>query len=192
MKVNSLVVNEFDIDKVICDIDVRYYVDCSFSKDNGETWEEDFDEDAEDYVKSQLPCTKEVIFTKKNIWSGKETQETRKDWCPVIDVNEGKILDWTPGFCLNTYFKVCDQGVYVYSNQDESQQIVSTDCELYYVPNWLDEDGDSYGDYLQITVNGDGTIQDWDKLKRKLFDYTESYLDFNKVKSNVNISDYVS
>lgn len=190
MKIQS----EFNIDKVICDIDVRYYVDCSFSKDNGETWEEDFEDDdvSDEYVKSQLPCMKEVTFTKKSIWSGKETQETRKDWCPVIDVNEGKILDWTPGFKLGAHFKVCDQGVYVYSSQDESQQIVSTDCDLYYVPDWLDEDGDGCGDYLQITVNGDGTIQDWDKLKRKFFDYTESYLDTDQIKSHINIEDYVS
>ena len=45
MKVNSKATKEFDIDKVICDIDVRYYVDCSFSKDNGETWEKDFEDD---------------------------------------------------------------------------------------------------------------------------------------------------
>lgn len=194
MKVNSKATKEFDIDKVICDIDVRYYVDCSFSKDNGETWEKDFEDDDkfDDYVKSQLPCMKEVTYTKRSIWSGIETTQTRQDWCPVIDVNEGKILDWTPGFCLNTGFKVCDQGVYVYSNQDESQQIVSTDCDEYYVPNWLDDEGDSYGDYLQITINGDGTIKDWDKLKKKLLNYVENYLDFDKVKSNVNIEEYIS
>ena len=194
MKVNSKVTTEFDIDKVICDIDVRYYVDCSFSKDNGETWEKDFEDDdkSDDYVKSQLPCMKNVKFIKRNLLSGKEREEERQDWCPVIDVNEGKILDWTPGFCLNTHFKVCDQGVYVYSNQDESQQIVSCDCDEYYVPKWLDEIDDGYGDYMYISINGDGTIKDWDKLKKKLLKYVENYLDFDKVKSNVNIEEYVS
>ena len=194
MKVNSKATKEFDIDKVICDIDVRYYVDCSFSKDNGETWEKDFEDDDEsdDYVKSQLPCMKNVKFIKRSLLSGKEREEERQDWCPVIDVNEGKILDWTPGFCLNTHFKVCDQGVYVYSNQDESQQVVSTDCGEYYVPNWLDDINDGYGDYMYISVNGDGTIKNWDKLKKKLLNYVEDYLDFDKVKSNVNIVDYVS
>ena len=194
MKVNIKATKEFDIDKVICYIDVRYYVDCSFSKDNGETWEKDFEDDDkfDDYVKSQLPCMKEVTYKKRGNWSNIESTLTRQDWCPVIDVNEGKILDWTPGFCLNTGFKVCDQGVYVYSNQDESQQVVSTDCDEYYVPNWLDDEGDSYGDYLQITINGDGTIKDWDKLKKKLLNYVEDYLDFDKVKSNVNVEDYIS
>ena len=194
MKVNIKATKEFDIDKVICDIDVRYYVDCSFSKDNGETWEKDFEDDDkfDDYVKSQLPCMKEVTYKKRGIWSNIESTMRRQDWCPVIDVNEGKILDWTPGFCLNTGFKVCDQGVYVYSNQDESQQVVSTDCDEYYVPNWLDDEGDSYGDYLQITINGDGTIKDWDRLKKKLLNYVENYLDFDKVKSNVNIEEYIS
>lgn len=193
MKVNSKVTTEFDIDKVICDIDVRYYVDCSFSKDNGETWEKDFEDDDEsdDYVKSQLPCMKNVKFIKRNLLSGKEREEERQDWCPVIDVNEGKILDWTPGFCLNTHFKVCDQGVYVYSNQDESQQIVSCDCDEYYVPKWLDEIDDGCGDYMYISVNGDGTIKNWDKLKKKLLNYVEDYLDFDKVKSNVNVEEYI-
>ena len=179
---------------LICDIDVRYYVDCSFSKDNGETWEKNFEDDDkfDDYVKSQLPCMKEVTYKKRGIWSGIETTQTRQDWCPVIDVNEGKILDWTPGFCLNTGFKVCDQGIYVYSNQDESQQIVSCDCDEYYVPNWLDDEGDSYGDYLQITINGDGTIENWDKLKKKLLNYVETHLDFDKIKSNVNVEEYIS
>ena len=190
MKIQS----EFNVDKVICDIDVRYYVDCSFSKDNGETWEEDFEDDdkSDDYVRSQLPCMKNVKFIKRSLLSGKEREEERQDWCPVIDVNEGKILDWTPRFCLNTQFKVCDQGVYVYSNYDESQQIVSTNCGEYYVPSWLDDCGDSYGDYLQITVNGDGTIRDWNKLKKKLVKYVKECLDTDKIKSNVKIEDYVS
>ena len=87
---------EFNIDKVICDIDARYYVDCSFSKDNGNTWENDFDDDetSDAYVRDQLPCMKEVTYVKKSIWSGEETKKSRKDWCPVIDVNEGKIVDW--------------------------------------------------------------------------------------------------
>ena len=186
--------NNFSIDKVICGIDVRYYVDCSFSKNNGETWEKDFEDDekSDEYVRSQLPCMKEISYTHHNIWSGRVTSETRQDWCPVIDVNEGKVLDWTPGFVLVTQFKVCDQGIYVYSNQDETEQIVSTDCDEYYVPNWLDNDGDGYGDYLQIRINGDGTIENWEELKKKLFYYAKEYLDTDKMKSHVDISEYIN
>ena len=185
---------KFNIDKVICDIDVRYYVDCSFSKDNGVTWQKDFEDDdvSDKEVRDQLPCMKEVTFKKYGIWSGKETIETRRDWCPVIDVNEGKVLDWPEGFILNTHFKVCDQGVYVYSNYDETQQIVSTDCELYYVPSWLDDLGDGCGDYMYITINGDGTIKYWDELKKKLIQYAKDYLETDKMKSHIKIEDYVS
>ena len=182
---------EFIIDKVICDIDVRYYIDCSFSKDNGKTWEDDFDDtdEKEEYVRSQMPLMKEVTYT-YGIWTKK--QGKRMDWCPVIDVNEGKIRDWPEGFCIKTHFKVCDQGVYVYSNEDESRQIVSKDCGEYYVPGWLDEDGDGYGDYLQISVRGDGSIENWDdKLKRKLMRYAREYLDDTKIKSHVNVEEYV-
>ena len=191
--VNMKIQSEINIDKIICDIDVRYYVDCSFSKDNGQTWEKNFDDDDESdtYVRSQLPCMKNVKYKYKGIWSKVEVEKERQDWCPVIDVNEGKVLDWTPGFVLRTHFKVCDQGVYVYSNYDESQQIVSTDCDLYYVPDWLEDFDDGYGDYMYIQINGDGTIENWDKLKRKLFNYAKEYLDGDKIKSNVKIEDYV-
>lgn len=193
---NPLIMNthkEFNIDKVICDIDVRYYVDCSFSKDNGKTWEDDFEDNnvSDDYVKSQLPCMKEVTYTHKGIWSGKVSQKKRMDWCPVIDVNKGKILDWPEGFCLKTHFKVCDQGIYVYSNYDESAQIVSADCDEYYVPTWLDDIDDGYGDYLYINVNGDGSIEKWDYLKKKLLEYARKHLDTDQIKSHINIEDYV-
>ena len=183
---------EFNIDKVICDIDVRYYVDCSFSKDNGLTWQDDFEDDdtTDAEVKAQLPCMKEITYKKYRIWTGKETIEKRVDWCPVIDVNEGKVLDWPEGFILKTHFKVCDQGVYVYSNYDETEQIVSTDCDEYYVPCWFNMEN-GYGDYLIMTINGDGTIQDWDKLQKKLVDYVYDYLDPDKTKSHINIEEYV-
>ena len=184
---------EFIIDKVICDINVRYYVDCSFSKDNGVTWEKDFDDDDEsdDYVKSQLPCMVERTYMYKGIWSKTEKEMKRTDWCPVIDVNEGKVLDWPENFVFVTHFKVCDQGIYVYSNQDESMQIVSQDCDLYYVPNWLCDWDEGYGDYIYIQINGDGSIENWDKLKKKLLHYAKEYLDMDKIKSNLKIEDYV-
>ena len=184
---------EFSVDKVICDIDVRYYVNCSFSKDNGVTWEEDFEDDDEmdAYVKSQLPCMVERTYMYRGIWSKTEKEMKRTDWCPVIDVNEGRVLDWPKDFILVTTFKVCDQGLYLYSNADESKQILSTDCDEYYVPNWLDADGDGYGDYLQIRINGDGSIDNWDKLKVKLINYVKNHLDTDKIKSNLKIEDYV-
>ena len=185
--------NNFCIDKVICDIDVRYYVDGAFSKDNGKTWEKDFEDDdkSDEYVRSQLPCMKTVNYIKRSIWSKKETPMERLDWCPVIDVNEGRVLDWPENFVLVTHFKVCDQGVYVYSNQDESQQIVSTDCDEYYVPGWLCDWDEGYGDYMFSQINGDGTIENWEKLKKKLLHYAKEYLDTENIKSHVNISDYI-
>lgn len=184
---------EFNIDKVICDIGVRYYVDCSFSKDNGQTWEKDFDDndESDEYVKSQLPCMKNVKYIYRGLFGNRKEEKERQDWCPTIDVNEGKVLDWTPGFVLRTHFKICDKGVYVYSNYDESSQIVSKDCNLHYVPDWLCDFDEGYGDYMYIQINGDGTIENWDKLKRKLSNYAQKYFDTKNIKSNVNIEEYV-
>lgn len=189
MKINC----GFNIDKVICDINVRYYIDCIFSKNNGKTWEEDFEDNGKDdeYVQSNLPCMEVVTYLHRNRFSGKTTEMQRKDWCPVIDVNEGMVLNWTPGFVLKTHFKVCDQGVYVYSNQDESQQIVSTDCGLYYVPSWLDVIDDGYGCYIYMDIDGDGYINNWNDIKKKLEKYTNENLDCTLIKSHVNVFDYI-
>ena len=46
---------------------------------------------------------------------------------------------------------------------------------------------------MYIQINGDGTIENWDKLKKKLFEYAEDYLDDDEnIKSHVNIEEYVS
>lgn len=77
-------------------------------------------------------------------------------WHIAIDAKSGKIDDWPEGVTASTHYKVCDRckvdikGVPPY---DE------------YVPDFLAIDDNGYGDYIMLTINGDGTIKGWDEKR---------------------------
>lgn len=88
-----------------------------------------------------------------------------ENWCPIIDLDEGKITNWEEGLVGIFSFKVVDEGSYYM--RDEQKNIVAS-IEEGYVPTILDFDGDSFGDYLYFNINPDGTIQNWNPRKENL------------------------
>jgi len=46
------------------------------------------------------------------------------EWCPVIDIDDGTILDWPEGVTADIHYKVCDEGVY--SLLDAQMNVVTT------------------------------------------------------------------
>ena len=79
-------------------------------------------------------------------------------WCPEIDIDNGKILNWTQGVKAEVHYKVCDAGSY--HLKDENGNIILS-IENDYVPNRLIP-GD-YGDYIIMDIAEDGTITNWNK-----------------------------
>lgn len=79
-------------------------------------------------------------------------------WDITIDIDTGKIENWPAGVEHELYMKVCDQGSYWLLDSDRS------------MVGWIDEDyvpndvvpGD-YGDYIDMKIKGDGTIENWPK-----------------------------
>lgn len=82
-----------------------------------------------------------------------------KSWTPLIELETGKILNWTKGVKADIHFKVCDDGSYYLLNE-EGQIIVSVEDE--YVPSMLSPKGEGYGDYIIMDIDEDGLIQDWE------------------------------
>jgi hypothetical protein len=79
-------------------------------------------------------------------------------WCPKIDIDKGVITNWEKGKTAIVHYKICDDGTYDLLDEKE-------DCVLTkegYVPDILDLDGESYGDYIIMTINEDGSIENWD------------------------------
>jgi hypothetical protein len=80
-------------------------------------------------------------------------------WCPIINLETGIINDWPEGTIADVHYKCCDDGDY---------WLVSDDgFELkrpgYYVPKILDLTEESFGDYVILTIDGNGQIANWPK-----------------------------
>lgn len=79
------------------------------------------------------------------------------NWCPIIEIETGKIKNWENGKTADVHYKVCDAGEYWF--KDVQGEKISTDkC---YVPDCMCPNGDGYGDYIIMTIDKDGMIKGW-------------------------------
>ena len=78
-----------------------------------------------------------------------------ENWCPLINLETGKIENWTEGVTADIHYKVCDDGEYDLLDA-EKNVVTSIDG---YVPNMLSPEENGYGDYVIMHVGTDGVIQ---------------------------------
>jgi hypothetical protein len=78
-------------------------------------------------------------------------------WRPLIDLETGQIMNWTPGVTANIHYKVCDDGKYVLLSENMSE-VRTIDG---YVPAMLSPKEDGFGDYVIMDVDAEGMIQNW-------------------------------
>ncbi len=80
-------------------------------------------------------------------------------WCPVIDIETGKILGWPEGTTADVHYKICDAGEYWLGDAEGRKRLK---WKGDYVPDHLLCVGDQgYGDYIIFTVEADGRIRGW-------------------------------
>ena len=154
MKVNIKVTKEVELDKIIVKAGVRYWCDCKYSEDGGNTWvePENDDEATDEEFKKKLPFVyREDIGYKPSDY-----------WNITIDVNTGKVKDWPKNFCLSTHFKVCDDGLYQVIDTEGNIIWDSMETRYYYVPDFLAIGDEGYGDYMYLDIDKDGYIKDWE------------------------------
>lgn len=82
----------------------------------------------------------------------------------IIDIDKGIIKNWKRGMIADIYWKVVDQGLYQY--YDENYKLFAEYSG--YVPDELGITDSSYGDYVCMFVNEKGEIQDWDTAKSRI------------------------
>lgn len=78
-------------------------------------------------------------------------------WCPLIELETGKILNWEIGKTAEIYYKCCDDGFY--SLLDEEKTIVKQ--VEGYVPEIMCPVENGYGDYVIMNIDENGQIQNW-------------------------------
>lgn len=79
-------------------------------------------------------------------------------WCPEINIENGKILNWVEGVRAKVHFKVCD--CCGWALLDESGSVVISE-EDGYVPATLCPEGGGYGDYIIMNIGENGQIANW-------------------------------
>lgn len=85
------------------------------------------------------------------------------DWCPVIDLATGRILDWPDEVSASVHYKVCDDGSYTLLHNGEMIARIES-----YVPAIMSPGGTGYGDYVIMNIGPDGVIENW-KVKLEAF-----------------------
>ena len=88
-------------------------------------------------------------------------------WKPLIDVDSGKIVDWTKGVTAEVHIKVVDEGSY-FLLDDNFKGV--TEIKEDYVPKMMCPKDNGYGDYVIMDILEDGTIKNW---KVTFADFTE-------------------
>ncbi len=121
--------------KVVKEFDAKYLV----VEADVRYWEDATVNGEEDSLGTKIPCRE------------------GKAWCPVIDIDEGRITNWTQGVTASTHYKVCDAGIYELQTADD-ELIVRKDG---YVPRCLSPKGNGYGDYIIMDIDENGMIDKW-------------------------------
>lgn len=78
-------------------------------------------------------------------------------WKPLININTGKIVNWTQGVRATIHYKVCDNGTY--KLLDINMELIKKIRD--YVPKMLSPKAEGWGDYIIMDINPDGQINDW-------------------------------
>lgn len=78
-------------------------------------------------------------------------------WSPVIELETGIIKDWPKGVVAEIHYKVCDDGRYSLLN-DNMEEMYSLEG---YVPSMMCPQDSGYGDYVIMSISGDGKIDGW-------------------------------
>ena len=170
MKVKVTKPVDIDLRYLKARMGVRYWVDCEYSKDNGETWidPEDDDEETDAKVIADMP----FVEPETNRWG------TTNYWNILIDLDKGKVVDWPKGFCIHTNFKVCDDGEYSFLDDQKNEVInITKEYDQYYVPDFLALEDSGYGDYVYINIDGDGHIENFQKMRNRIDYYFKNIAD---------------
>lgn len=88
-------------------------------------------------------------------------------WCPVIDIETGRITNWEQGKTADVYYDFCCGGSY--HIRDAAGETLLK-IENGYAPTILSPGGKGWGDCINMHVDEDGMIKNW---KVDLSDFEE-------------------
>jgi len=112
-------------------------------------WEDGTVNGEEDTDGSRIPLREGTAADNDHLGGG--------NWLPTIDLDTGIIENWPKGTTASVHYKCCDDGDYELLDADRN---VVKAIEGY-VPSIMCPEGEGYGDYVIMKIDGDGKIEKW-------------------------------
>ena len=92
-------------------------------------------------------------------------------WTPTIDLENGVIINWPKGVKVHVFYKVCDDfECTVYDEYDN--EVLHYEG---YVPDFMAIEEEGYGDYIDMIIDENGCIKDWDITSSDIQPLMEDY-----------------
>ena len=92
-------------------------------------------------------------------------------WTPTIDLENGIIINWPKGVKVHVLYKVCDDfECTVYDEYDN--EVLHYEG---YVPDFMSIEEEGYGDYIDMIIDENGCIQDWNITSSDIRPLMEDY-----------------
>ncbi len=119
---------------------------------------------AQNYDVKYLKCRIGARYWEDSFVNGDEDTEGKliplrdgDDWCPVVDVESGIILDWPVGTTAEIHYKSVDDNDFALLDQNK-KEITSIEG---YVIKMMSPKENGYGDYVIMDIDENGKIQNW-------------------------------
>lgn len=81
-----------------------------------------------------------------------------KNWCPLIELETGKIINWKQGVTANVHYKSADCNVFKLLDSDHN---IVAEKEGYVIDMMCPAEN-GYGDYVIMNIDENGTIEDFE------------------------------
>jgi hypothetical protein len=100
-------------------------------------------------------------------------------WRPIIEIETGHIINWTKGVRAEITYKVCDEfRCGLKTGLDKSSVFEYAG----YVPEIMYPREQGFGDYIEMDIDADGNIADWDAQKlQQLIDSEDNFAKQNAI-----------
>ena len=92
-------------------------------------------------------------------------------WTPTIDLENSVIVNWPKGVKVHVFYKVCDDfECTVYDEYDN--EVLHYEG---YVPDFMSIEEEGYGDYIDMIIDENGCIQNWNITSSDIQSLMEDY-----------------
>ena len=155
MEVKIKEIKQIDVKYIQVDTEIRYWDDTSINGVDDINFYETKGEG-----EPNMPCAVKVKDKPEDC-----IHSDHWHWKPLINVETGQIENWTKGVKADVVYKVCD--AFACDVLDADKKVLFS--YEGYVPRFMCPREDGYGDYIDMLIDGEGYILDWNKCKVKSF-----------------------